>query len=114
MSLHALVTDALLCIVVLTCWVGALGMWRMKEPMQALHYISVPGSSGVIVLSIVVFVEEGSSQASWKTLLIAIVVLAINSVVGHAMGRAFRTRELGHWEPRDGDPIEFMRETQTR
>ena len=114
MSLHAFVTDALLAIVVLTCWVGVLGMWRMRQPMQALHYISLPGSLGVIVLSIVVFVEEGNTQASWKTLLVAIVVLAINAVVGHAIGRAFRTRELGHWEPRTGDPIEFVRETQAK
>jgi hypothetical protein len=41
-------------------------------------------------------------------------VLGINAVVGHATGRAFRARELGHWEPRDGDPIEFVRDTEDR
>jgi monovalent cation/proton antiporter MnhG/PhaG subunit len=114
MNLRPLVTDILLGIVVLTCWVGTIGMWRMKQPIQALHYISLPASLGVIALSIAVFVEEGNSQASWKTLLIAVVVLGINAVVGHATGRAFRARELGHWEPLDGDPIESVRETEAK
>jgi multisubunit Na+/H+ antiporter MnhG subunit len=114
MTLHTLITDILLGIVVLTCWIGTMGMWRMKQPIQALHYISLPAALGVIALSIAVFVEEGNSQASWKTLLIAVVVLGINAVVGHATGRAFRARELGHWEPLDGDPIEFLRDTEAK
>jgi monovalent cation/proton antiporter MnhG/PhaG subunit len=114
MTLHAIATDILLSIVVITCWIGALGMWRMKQPIQALHYISIPASVGIIALAIAVFVEEGSSQASWKTLLIAIIVLGINAVVGHATGRAFRTRELGHWEPLNGDPIEFIPDTESK
>ena len=38
----------------------------------------------------------------------------INSVGTHATARAFRARELGHWEPRDGDPIEFVRDAGER
>ena len=38
MTLHDAATDTLLSVVVLTCWIGALGMWRMKQPIQALHY----------------------------------------------------------------------------
>ena len=114
MTVHAVVTDVVLAGVVMSCWVGVAGMWKMKQPIQALHYISVPASTGIILLAIAVFLEEGNSQASWKTLLIAIVVLGINAVVGHATGRAFRARELGHWEPRDGDPIEFVRDTEDR
>ena len=114
MSLHTLTTDVLLGGVVLTCWVGAAGMWKMKQAIQALHYVSVPASTGIILLAIAVFIEEGNSQASWKTLLIALVVLGTNSVVGHATGRALRARELGHWEPMDGDPIEFVRNKKER
>lgn len=114
MTLHALATDTLLGILAVTCWIGVLGMWRMKQAIQALHYISLPASFGIVMLSIAVFLEEGNTQASWKTLLIAIVVLGNNAVVGHATGRAFRTRDLGHWEPRDGDPMEFVRETEAR
>jgi monovalent cation/proton antiporter MnhG/PhaG subunit len=105
---HSIAIAILLAVVALSCWLGTLGMWRMREPIQALHYLSLPASVGVIALTIAVFLAGGNSQAFWKTLLIAIVLLAINSVGTHATARAFRARELGHWEPRDGDPIEFV------
>jgi monovalent cation/proton antiporter MnhG/PhaG subunit len=106
---HAIL-DTLLTIVVLLCWLGALGTWRMKEPTQALHYLSLPATGGAILLTVAVFLSQGSSQASWKVFLIALILLASNSVVTHATARAFRARKLGHWEPLDGDPIEIVRE----
>ena len=110
MTVHFLAEAILLGIVVLACWLGALGMWRMREPMQALHYLSLPAAAGGVALTAAVFLAQGNTQAFWKTLLITLVLFAINSVVTHATARAFRTRELGHWEPRDGDPIEFVRD----
>ena len=107
---HPIIESTLLALTVLACWLGALGMIRMKEPTQALHYLSLP-AVGSLLLTAAVFVQTGSSQASWKTLFIAIMLLAVNSVVTHATARAFRTRALGHWLPRDGDPIEFVRDT---
>lgn len=101
----------LLILLVVTCWIGVLGMWRMREPMQALHYLSLPASAGTTLLVVSVFLEEGSSQISWKTLLIGLILFAINSVGAHATARAFRARELGHWEPLDSDPIEFLDDT---
>jgi monovalent cation/proton antiporter MnhG/PhaG subunit len=108
---HAIPETLLLVLLVLACWLGVLGMWRMREPMQALHYLSLPASLGGMFLVIAVFLEEGSSQISWKTLLIAAILFTINSVGTHATARAFRARELGHWEPLDGDPIEFVRDS---
>jgi monovalent cation/proton antiporter MnhG/PhaG subunit len=112
-ALHFPVAECvLLLLLVATCWVGVLGMWRMREPMQALHFLALPASAGATFLVIAVFLEEGNSQISWKALLIALILFAINSVGAHATARAFRTRELGHWEPLDGDPIEFVRDTK--
>jgi monovalent cation/proton antiporter MnhG/PhaG subunit len=107
---HPALETILLTLLVLACWLGVVGMWHMREPMQALHYLSIPASVGGVILVIAVFLEEGSSQVSWKTLLIAAVLFAINSVGAHATARAFRARELGHWEPLDGDPMEFVRD----
>jgi multisubunit Na+/H+ antiporter MnhG subunit len=104
---HAFIVDALLALIVLTCWLGVFGMWRMKEPTQALHYLAIPATAGSLALTIAMFVEEGLSSAPFKMLFITVILLAINSVVTHATARAFRVRELGHWEPRDGDPIDF-------
>jgi multisubunit Na+/H+ antiporter MnhG subunit len=106
---HAL-EIVLLAGVVLLCWLGVLGMWRMKEPMQALHYLSLPATAGAILLTIAIFVSQGIAQAFWKVALIAGILVASNSIVTHATARAFRTREIGHWEPLDGDPMEVVRE----
>ncbi len=108
---HPIAESVLLGIVVLAAWLGVLGMLRMREPTQALHYLSLP-AVGAIALTVAVFVETGPGQASWKTLAICFMLLAVNSVVTHATARAFRTRELGHWQPREGDPIEFVRDTK--
>lgn len=109
-----LAIDALLIVVVLLCWLGVLGMWRMKEPTQALHYLSLPASAGAILLSVAVLLFQGLGQAFWKALLVGLILLASNSVVTHATARAFRARRLGHWEPRNGDRIEMIGEDQER
>lgn len=111
MSTRGVVEILLLAVVVLSCWLGALGMLRMREPTQALHYLALP-AVGSLFLTAAVFLRTGPSQAAWKTLLIAVIMLLINSVVGHATARSFRTRDLGHWEPLDGDPMEFVRDTE--
>lgn len=110
MTIRAVTEGVLLGAVVLLCWLGVLGMWRMKEPMQALHYLSLPSTAGAILLTVAVFVAQGFGQAAWKVFLIAVILLWTNSVVTHATARAFRSRELGHWEPLDGDPIEKVHE----
>jgi multisubunit Na+/H+ antiporter MnhG subunit len=107
---HVLVERALLIMVMLFCWIGVLGMWRMREPMQALHYLSLPACGAMTLLTVTVFVETGSSQASWKTLLICLIFFAINSIVTHATARAFRSREIGHWQALPGDEVEFVRD----
>ena len=89
-----LVIAGLLGLTVLICWIGVLGMWRMREPMQALHYLALPASLGGVVLACAVFLQDGFSQVAIKTALIAGVLLGINSVVTHATARAFRIRQL--------------------
>ena len=108
MTLRSVVEAVLLSVVVLSCWLGCLGMYRMREPMQALHYISFPACIGSVALAAAVFLRTGNSQASSKTLLICVVMLGINSVVTHATARAFRTRELGQWQPQPGDNVERL------
>lgn len=101
--------DALLAFTALSCWAGALGMVRMKDPFQALHYLGVPAIAGVGALTLAVFLQTGWSQASWKCVLILIVLVASNSVGTHAAARAFRERAKGHWEPLPDDPeVEFL------
>ena len=109
MSARILIIDALLAFTAASCWLGAFGMLRMRDPYQALHYLGVPGIVGVGSLTVAVFLQTGWSQASWKCVIILIVLVAANSVGTHAAARAFRQREKGHWEPHPDDPeIEFL------
>ena len=45
---------ASLALVVLSCWIGALGAWRMHKPAQALHYLALPTGAGAIFLVVAV------------------------------------------------------------
>lgn len=110
---HPIVEYILLGMLVLACWLGVAGMLRMRYPTQALHFLALP-AAGSVLLTAAVFLQTGSSQAAWKSLFITLMLLGVNSVVAHASARAFRTRQLGHWEPRDGDPMEFVRDSATR
>lgn len=109
MTAHAITVDVLLGITAIACWLGALGLVRMRDPFQALHYLSYPAILGMGALTVAIFVQTGWSQAAWKCGIIFLVLVASNSVGTHAAARAFRQREKGHWEPKPDDPeVEFL------
>jgi monovalent cation/proton antiporter MnhG/PhaG subunit len=110
---HPVAECIFLGIVVAACWLGAIGMVRMREPMQSLQFLALPASIGAAAMTLAVLLEEGFTQVFWKTLLVSAILFATNSVGTHASARAFRARQLGHWEPLDGDPIEFVRDDGT-
>lgn len=109
MSASSIAIDALLAFTALSCWAGALGMVRMRDPYQSLHYLGVPAIVGMGALTLAVFLKTGWTQAGWKSAIILAILVASNSVGTHAAARAFRQREKGHWEPQPDDPdIEFV------
>ncbi|MGA8109214.1 MAG: monovalent cation/H(+) antiporter subunit G [Acidobacteriaceae bacterium] len=106
---HRILIDVLLGLTACACWIGVLGMIRMRDPYQALHYLGLPALVGMGSLTIAVFARTGWSQASWKSAIILLILVAANSVGTHAAARAFRAREKGHWEPWPKDPeVEFL------
>lgn len=109
MTAHGIAVDVLLGITAIACWLGVLGMVRMRDPFQALHYLSYPAILGMGALTVAVFIQTGWSQAGWKSGIILLVLLASNSVGTHAAARAFRQRQKEHWEPEPSDPeVEFL------
>jgi multisubunit Na+/H+ antiporter MnhG subunit len=108
MTARSIIEAVLLGTVIVSCWLGVIGMWRMRTPVQALHYLALPATAGGAALVVSIFVQSGNSQIAWKAVLIWAVMLATNSVVAHATARAFRSRELGPWQPKDGDPMEWV------
>lgn len=107
MTARQIAEIVLLAFIVILCWLGCIGMLRMRQPMQSLHFLALPAVA-TVPLTVAVFLHTGMTQASWKTLFIAITLLGINSVVAHATARAFRVRELGHWEPLPGDDVVML------
>jgi monovalent cation/proton antiporter MnhG/PhaG subunit len=106
---HRIAVDLLLGFGALACWLGALGMIRMRDPFQALHYLSLPSTLGMAAFTAAIWIETGWTQATWKCLLILGIFMAANSVGTHAAARAFRARMKGHWEPVPSDSeIEFL------
>ncbi|HEX5235501.1 MAG TPA: monovalent cation/H(+) antiporter subunit G [Silvibacterium sp.] len=106
--IHHVLLVTSLAIVFLCCCVGALGAWRMREPTQALHYLSLPTDLGALFLAIAVYLETGWGSTTAKTIAICVILVATNSVGTHATARAIRVRELGHWEPHKEDGVEFV------
>ncbi len=108
-EVRSIIVDVLLAVVAVASWLGVLGMTRMRDPYQALHYLSLPAILGVGALTIAVWIETGWTQATWKCGLILAILMAANSVGTHATARAFRARRKGHWEalPDDAE-VEFL------
>lgn len=109
MTAHAIAVNVLLGTTAVACWLGVLGMVRMRDPYQALHYLALPGIIGMGALTVAVFIQTGWNQAAWKCGIALIVLITSNSVGTHAAARAFRERQKGHWEPEPGDPeVKFL------
>lgn len=106
--MHDDIIAASLALVALCCWIGALGAWRMHKPMQALHYLALPTGAGAIFLAVAVVLETGWGTTAVKMIAICVVLIVTNAVGAHAAARAFRTRKLGHWQPREEDGVEFI------
>jgi monovalent cation/proton antiporter MnhG/PhaG subunit len=106
---HRIAADVLLGVVAATCWIGVLGMIRMRDPYQALHYLGLPAVVGMAALTAAVWIETGWTQATWKSGLILVILATANSVGTHAAARAFRARRKNHWEalPDDAE-VEFL------
>lgn len=101
---------ASLALTVLSCWIGAVGAWRMRQPTQSLHYLSLPTGIGAAFLTVAVLLQTGWGETTAKMIAIGLIFIATNSVGTHATARAIRSRKLGHWEPRKEDGVEFIRE----
>lgn len=92
MTDHSVAIAVLLALTTLSCVIGVLGMWRMRQPTQALQYLSFPATVGMVCVTIAVFLQTGFGQAGMKCVAIIVILVSINSVVAHATARAFYIR----------------------
>ncbi len=64
MTATAIAEAVLLGLLVVFCWLGVLGMWRMRKPVEALHYLALPTTVGGALLVAATFLETGNSEAA--------------------------------------------------
>ncbi len=99
-AIEVLVAGAALIIVI-----SILGMLRMRDPYQQMHYISPPASLSAIFISIAIFLQQGFKAESFKALFTTVVLIAMNTVVTHAAARSFRIAEIKNWHPKKGEEV---------
>jgi multisubunit Na+/H+ antiporter MnhG subunit len=97
--------DTLVAASVLIVVVSILGMLRMRDPYQRMHYISPPASLSPALLTVAIFLQDGLKPESFKVLFTTLVLIAMNTLVTHAAARAFRIEEVKDWDPEKGDEV---------
>lgn len=103
--MKTVVVEALLAGAVLITILSVLGMMRMRDPYQRMHYISPPASVSALFIAAAIFLQRGLKPESFKALFTAIILIAMNTAVTHAAARAFRVADTKGWRPKQGDEV---------
>ena len=103
--MKAIAIDTLLAAAVLITLLSVLGMLRMRDPYQRMHYISPPASLAAVFIVAAIFLQRGLKPESFKALFTALVLIGMNTGVTHAAARAFRVADTEDWKPGKGEEI---------
>ncbi len=97
--------EASVSIAVLITLVSVLGMVRMRDPYQRMHYIAAPASLSTFLITLAIFLQRGLKPESFKALFTTLVLIGMNTMVTHAAARAFRIAEVRDWHPEKGEEV---------
>ncbi len=100
-----IVIDALLSIAMLITLASVLGMLRLRDAYQRMHYIAPPASLSAMLITLAIFLQRGFKPESFKALFTTAVLIGMNSVVAHAAARAFRIADRKGWHPKKGEEV---------
>ena len=106
--MKTLFIEAVLAIAVLVTLLSVLGMMRMRDPYQRMHYISPPASLAALCIAAAIFLQQGLKPESFKALFTALVLIVMNTAVTHAAARAFRVAETKDWHPQPGEEVPVL------
>jgi multicomponent Na+:H+ antiporter subunit G len=76
-----------------------LGVLVMEDALDKLHYIGPAAIFGPLAIAVAILIRESFSQAGIKALLTAALLIVVNPVLTHAIGRALYIRRRDHLEP---------------
>jgi multicomponent Na+:H+ antiporter subunit G len=103
--MKTIVIEVLLAAAVLVTLLSVLGMLRVRDAYQRLHYIAPPASLGAAFITLAIFLQLGFKAESFKALFTTFVLIGMNSVVTHAAARAFRIAEVEDWRPDKNEEV---------
>jgi monovalent cation/proton antiporter MnhG/PhaG subunit len=107
--MKAVAIETLIGLAVAITLASVLGMMRLRDPYQRMHYIAPPASLGALFITAAIFLERGLKPESFKALFATVVLIGMNAVVTHAAGRAFRIAETENWRPKPGEEVPILR-----
>ena len=103
--MKAIAIDCLLGASVLVTLLSVLGMLRLRDPYQRMHYIAPPASVGAAFITIAIYLQDGFKPEFFKAVVTTFVLIGMNTVVTHAAARAFRIAETKDWKPAPGEEV---------
>lgn len=105
MSAGAIAVESLLAVSAAAVWVGCLGVVAMRNQYERLHFMAPMSTVSVAAILAAVVVQEGWGQTAIKMSLILLALVFTNAVLAHATARAARVRDLGQWQPCEGEKV---------
>ncbi len=82
--------------------IACLGVARMREALNRLHYTSA-SALAFVAIALAILVDHGFSMIADKALLLAAFVLVSSPVAVQVLGRAIRVSERGELDPQGSD-----------
>ena len=96
MSAGAVIVWALLAVGVAVQLAGVVGVLVAADVYDRLHFTGPASVFGPVALALAIVIDEGPlSQAGLKSMLVAVLLLALSPVLVHATARAAYVREHG-------------------
>ncbi|WP_328702639.1 monovalent cation/H(+) antiporter subunit G [Belnapia mucosa] len=90
--MRALAVDLLLGLGVLAAWLAAIGMLRLRTPLDRLHLVAFLATGPGLAFLLAALVEDGFGQRPLKLLLLVLALLAVGAGLAHAAGAALVRR----------------------
>jgi multisubunit Na+/H+ antiporter MnhG subunit len=103
------IVGVLVGIAVLVGVLSCIGVLAAHDENDALHYTAPASVLSPVLIAIAVVIEEGiGSQAGIKSIVVALLLIVLNTVLVHATARAARIRRAGRWrlEPSEKTMLE--------
>lgn len=109
MSVVDVVIAVLVALAVLVSVLSCIGVLVASDAYDGLHYTAPASVVSPVLIAVAVVIEEGiGSQAGIKSIVVALLLIVLNTVLVHATARAARIRKRGRWtlEPAEKATIE--------